>query len=127
MVFTRVREVLAESAQAQDSAKRLAAGEITIANNLFGTFGAGAADAQLFIAVNATTGGPAPASNYTAEHIRAAAQNNRVNTDPLFVAIDRGRNGQLDPRLRAGSPALQLSATPPNDGFFDATATYVAA
>ena len=109
-----------ETAQAQDSAKRLAAGDITIGNNIFGTFGAGTTDAQLFIAANATAGGAAPASNYTAEHIRAAAQSNRVNTDPQFVAVDRGRNGQLDPRLRAGSPALQLATLPPNDGFFTA-------
>jgi hypothetical protein len=107
-----------ESAQAQDSAKRLAAGEIVIANNLFGTFGAGTTDAQLFVSPNATSGGAAPASNYTAEHVRAAAQNNRVNTDPMLVAIDRTRGGLLDPRLRPGSPALQLAATPPNDGFF---------
>src|SRR5687768_2288038 len=109
-----------ESAQAQDSAKRLAAGEIAIANNIFGTFGAGTTDALLFISPNATTDGPAPASNYTSDHIRAAAQNNRVNTDPLFVAIDRTKGGQLDPRLRAGSPALQLAVAPPNDGFFTA-------
>ncbi|MGH7945407.1 MAG: T9SS type A sorting domain-containing protein [Opitutaceae bacterium] len=115
-----------ESAQAQDSAKRLAAGEIVVANNLFGTFGAGTTDAQLFIAANATAGGPAPANNYAAEHIRAAAQGNRVNTDPLFVAIDRTKGGLLDPRLRTGSPALQLAATAPNDGFFIA-ANYIGA
>jgi hypothetical protein len=115
-----------ESAQAQDSAKRLAAGEITIANNIFGTFGAGTTDAQLFLSPNATAGGAAPATNYTAEHIRAAAQNNRVNIDPQFVAIDRSKSGLLDPRLRAGSPALQLAATPPNDGFFTA-ASYLGA
>jgi len=115
-----------ESAQSQDSAKRLAAGDIVIANNLFGTFGAGTTDAQLFLAPNATAGGPAPATNYTAEHIRAAAQNNRVNTDPLFVAINRAKSGQLDPRLRAGSPALTLAATAPNDGFFTA-ANYLGA
>jgi hypothetical protein len=115
-----------ESAQAQDSAKRLAAGEIAIANNLFGTFGAGTTDAQLFISPNATTGGPAPATSYTAEHIRAAAQANRVNTDPQFVAIDRTKGGLLDPRLRAGSPALQLAGTAPNDGFFTA-ASYLGA
>lgn len=115
-----------ESAQAQDSAKRLAAGDIVIANNLFGNFGAGTTDAQLFLAPNATAGGPAPASNYTAEHIRAAAQSNRVNTDPQFVAIDRTRGGLLDPRLRAGSPALQLAAPAPNDGFFTA-ANYLGA
>ena len=115
-----------ESAQAQDSAKRLAAGDIVIASNMFGTFGAGTTDAQLFISPNATSGGPAPASNYTAEHIRAALQSNRVNTDPQFVAVDRTRGGLLDPRLRAGSPALQLAATAPNDGFF-APASYLGA
>jgi hypothetical protein len=115
-----------ESAQAQDSAKRLAAGDIVIASNLFGTFGAGTTDAQLFLSPNATSGGPAPASNYTAEHIRAAAQNNRVNTNPQLVAIDRTRSGLLDPRLQAGSPALQLAASAPNDGFFTA-ASYLGA
>lgn len=115
-----------ESAQGQDSAKRLAAGDITIANNIFGTFGAGTTDAQLFISPNATAGGGTPGANYTADHIRAAAQSNRVNTDPLFVAIDRTRGGLLDPRLRAGSPALQLAATAPNDGFFTA-ANYLGA
>lgn len=111
-----------ESAQSQDSAKRLAAGDITIANNIFGTFGAGTTDAQLFLSPNATSGGPAAATNYTADHIRAAAQNNRVNTDPLFVSIDRTKGGKLDPRLRSGSPALLLAATAPNDGFFTAAA-----
>jgi hypothetical protein len=115
-----------ETAQSQDSTKRLAAGEIVIANTIFGTFGAGTTDALLFIAANATVGGAAPASNYTADHIRAAAQANRVNTDPQFVAVDRTKGGLLDPRLRAGSPALQLGATPPNDGFFTA-ATHLGA
>jgi hypothetical protein len=115
-----------ESAQSQDSAKRLAAGDIVIANNLFGTFGAGTTDAQLFLSPNATAGGQAPGSNYSGEHIRAAAQNNRVNTNPQLVAIDRTRGGLLDPRLQAGSPALQLAATPPNDGFFTA-ASYLGA
>lgn len=115
-----------ESAQSQDSAKRLAAGDIVIASNMFGTFGAGTTDAQLFLSPNATSGGPAPGSNYTAEHIRAALQSNRVNTDPQFVAIDRTRGGLLDPRLRAGSPALQLAASAPNDGFFTA-ASYLGA
>ncbi len=110
-----------ESAQAQDSAKRLAAGDIVIASNIFGTFGAGTTATTLFVAPNATAGGAAPATNYTAEHITAAAQSNRINTDPLLVAIDRTKGGLLDPRLRAGSPALQLAATPPNDGFFTAT------
>jgi hypothetical protein len=110
-----------ESAQREDSAKRLAAGDIVIASNLFGTFGVGTTATSLFVAPNATSGGPAPASNYTVAHITDAARQNRINTDPQFVAINRGREGQLDPRLQAGSPALQLAATPPNDGFFTAT------
>jgi hypothetical protein len=115
-----------ESAQSQDSARRLAAGDIMIANNIFGTFGVGTSEAALFLAPNATAGGPAPSSNYTVAHITAAAQQNRINTDPQIVAISRARDGKLDPRLRAGSPALQLAATPPNDGFFTAT-TYLGA
>ena len=110
-----------ESAQREDSAKRLAAGDIVIASNLFGTFGVGTTATSLFVAPNATSGGPVPASNYTVAHITDAARQNRINTDPQFVAINRGREGQLDPRLQAGSPALQLAATPPNDGFFTAT------
>jgi hypothetical protein len=110
-----------ESAQAQDSAKRLAAGDITIANNIFGTFGVGTVETALFLAPNATAGGPAPTSNYTLAHITATAQSNRINTDPQLVSISRARNARLDPRLKAGSPALQLAATPPNDGFFTAT------
>ena len=115
-----------ESAQREDSAKRLAAGDIVIGNNLFGTFGVGTTATSLFVAPNATSGGPAPASNYTVAHITDAARQNRINTDPQFVAISRARDGQLDPRLSAGSPALQLAATPPNDGFFTAT-TYLGA
>jgi hypothetical protein len=110
-----------ESAQREDSAKRLAAGDIMIANNLFGTFGAGTATTSLFLAPNATSGGPAPTSNYTVEHITGAARQNRVNIDPQLVNISRARDGRLDPRLKAGSPALQGAATPPNDGFFTAT------
>ncbi|MBI5691873.1 MAG: hypothetical protein HZC55_17470 [Verrucomicrobia bacterium] len=110
-----------ESAQAQDSAKRLAAGDIVIANNLFGTFGAGATETALFLAPNVTAGGPAPATNYTVAHITATAQQNRINADPQLVSISRARDGKLDPRLKAGSPALLFAGTPPNDGFFTAT------
>lgn len=107
-----------ESAQSQDSAKRLAAGDLAIGNSIFGTFGAGTTDALLFISPNATTGGVAPATNYTADHIRAASQANRVNTDPLLTGISRTRNKGLDPRPAAGSPALTGAKTPPADGFF---------
>lgn len=110
-----------ESAQSQDSAKRLAAGELVIANNIFGSFGAGTTEAALFLSPNATAGGAAPATNYTAAHITAAAQANRINTNPLLGGISRTRNKGLDPRPATGSPALTGARTPPADGFFTQT------
>jgi hypothetical protein len=110
-----------ESAQTQDSAKRLAAGDLSISNSIFGTFGAGTTDAQLFLSPNATVGGPTPTTNYTADHIKAVAQANRINTNPMLTGISRTRNKGLDPRPAAGSPALTGAKTPPADGFFTET------
>lgn len=110
-----------ESAQSQDSAKRLAAGDLAIGNSIFGSFGAGTTNALLFTSPNATTGGAAPATNYTADHITGAAQSNRINTDPLLTGLSRTRNKGLDPRPTAGSPALTGAKTPPSDGFFAQT------
>lgn len=110
-----------ESAQSQDSAKRLAAGDLMIANSIFGTFGAGTSDAALFLSPNATAGGAVPATNYTADHVKGAAQANRINTDPRLGGISRTRNKGLDPRPAAGSPALTGAKTPPADGFFTQT------
>ena len=110
-----------ESAQAQDSAKRLAAGDLAIGNSIFGTFGAGTGNTQMFTAPNASSGGAAPATNYTVEHLTGATQANRINTDPLLTGISRTRNKGLDPRPAAGSPALSGARTPPADGFFNVT------
>ena len=110
-----------ESAQAQDSAKRLAAGDLAIGNSIFGSFGAGTGNTQMFTAPNASSGGAAPATNYTVAHLTAAAQANRINTDPLLTGISRTRNKGLDPRPAAGSPALSGARTPPADGFFNVT------
>jgi hypothetical protein len=110
-----------ESAQTQDSAKRLAAGDLAIGNSIFGSFGAGTGNTQMFTAPNATSGGAAPATNYTVEHLTASAQANRINTDPLLTGISRTRNKGLDPRPAAGSPALSGARTPPADGFFNVT------
>ena len=101
-----------ESAQSQDSAKRLAAGDLVLANSIFGSFGAGTTNTQMFTAPNATSGGAAPATNYTVEHLTGAAQANRINTDPLLTGISRTRNKGLDPRPAAGSPALSGARTP---------------
>lgn len=110
-----------ETAQSQDSAKRLAAGDLAISNSIFGSFGAGTTNALLFLSPNATTGGAAPATNYTADYLTAAAQSNRINTDPLLTGISRIKNKGLDPRPAAGSPALTGAKTPPSDGFFAQT------
>ena len=110
-----------ESAQTQDSAKRLAAGDLAIGNSIFGSFGAGTGNTQMFTAPNASSGGAAPATNYTVAHLTAAAQANRINTDPLLTGISRTRNKGLDPRPAAGSPALSGARTPPADGFFNVT------
>jgi len=110
-----------ESAQSQDSAKRLAAGDLAIGNSIFGTFGAGTGNTQLFLAPNATSGGAVPSTNYSVEHITGAAQSNRINTDPLLTGISRSRNKALDPRPATGSPALSGAKTPPADGFFTET------
>ena len=110
-----------ESAQAQDSAKRLAAGDLAIGNSIFGTFGAGTTTTQMFTAPNATSGGAAPATNYTVAHITAAPQANQINTNPLLTGISRTRNKGLDPRPATGSPALSGARTPPADGFFSVT------
>jgi hypothetical protein len=110
-----------ESAQAQDSAKRLAAGDLAIGNSIFGSFGAGTGNTQMFTAPNASSGGAAPATNYTVAHLTSAEQANRIGTDPLLTGISRTRNKGLDPRPAAGSPALSGARTPPADGFFNVT------
>ncbi len=46
-----------------------------------------------------------------------AARNN-VQADPMLRGISRTDDGGLDPRPRAGSPALTSSRTPPADGFY---------
>lgn len=58
-------------------------------------------------------------------YLNAAANNNRFNVDPkLSGALNRSA-----PSFKpdAGSPALTGGAVPPNDGFFDTTATFVGA
>jgi hypothetical protein len=58
-------------------------------------------------------------------YFTAAARNNRVDVDPKLVAPYNLTAPNFAPA--AGSPALSGGATPPSDGFFDATATFVGA
>ncbi len=55
----------------------------------------------------------------------AAARNNRVGTDPMLPAPYNATAPGLVPPT--GSAAATGAATPPSDGFFDATATFVGA
>lgn len=55
----------------------------------------------------------------------AAARMNRVGADPMLAAPFNATAPGFTPA--AGSPAATGAATPPNDGFFDATAVYLGA
>ncbi len=62
-------------------------------------------------------------------NLTSGAWQNKVG-DPLFASVnyDNPINGTMpDLRLQAGSPALTGAATPPNDGFYNASATYMGA
>ena len=55
----------------------------------------------------------------------AAERNNRMSMDPMLPApYDLAAPNAVPPM---GSPAASEGATPPSDGFFDTSATYVGA
>lgn len=74
-----------------DSRERFAVGDLVLDNNLFFGFGAGSD----FAAATAGSDG--------ALETAIAAENQFV--DPQLVALDRGRNGVLDPRPQPSGPA----------------------
>ena len=58
-----------------------------------------------------------------AAFIAAEARGNRMNTNPMLAGpYDRAAPGWMP---AAGSPAATGAATPPDDGFFDTSATFV--
>jgi hypothetical protein len=97
-------------ASGEDSRARLDAGDLVLANNIWYGFGAGNTLAAI-----------APQA-YVQAHLNA--NNNRI-ADPMLTRIDRNVFKNLDPRPKAGSPALSGAATP-TDAFFTPT-TYVGA
>lgn len=82
--------------KAEDSMKRLIAGEILLANNIFYGFGAGNTVAEFAPVAEVQT------------MFNEAANANRV-ADPMLRGISRTSDGGLDPRPDAGSPALSGS------------------
>jgi hypothetical protein len=95
---------------AEDSRKRLEAGDLVLAGNIWYGFGAGNELAQF-----------AP-QDYVQTHL--AANNNRL-TDPMLRGISRTTDNGLDPRPQAGSPALTGALNMEDDYF--ASTSYVGA
>ena len=87
----------------EDSRARLEAGDLLLANNIWWNFGAGEDLAAI-----------AP-EQFVADHL--ATNDNRV-VDPILSGISRERDGNLDPRPQAGSPAWNGGALAPDDGFY---------
>ncbi len=88
----------------EDSAARLAAGDLVIANNVFHNFGAGSDWAAIGKQDN------------IAAHLEANAN---VIADPMIKSISRDQDGGLDPRPSAGGAAYgNLADAPASDGFF---------
>ena len=97
-----------------DSYQNLLNGELVLKNNVWFGFGGGS-DLASVVATYPTGDDPTAAgvlSNLVA--------NTNLLVDPAIAGISRTANGQLDPRLNAGSPALTLGATTTDD-FFDQT------
>lgn len=89
----------------EDSANRLAMGDLVIANNIFHRFGIGNTWSVIGRQQNIAT------------HLQ---NNNNSITDPMLRGISRVPDGGLNPLLMTGSPAFAgLAAYPSGDDFFD--------
>ena len=95
-------------AAAEDSRKRLEAGDLAFANNLWFGYGAGGTLTDL---VGAST---------FAE--MALSDGGNEISDPMLAGISRTADGGLDPRPNAGSPALVGAIDLPDDSFFETVA-----
>ena len=96
-------EDLADDA-AEDSRKRLEAGDLAFANNLWFGYGAGSMLTDIV-------------DGDFAEQILLDSGN--ALTDPQIAGISRTADGGLDPRPNGGSPALGGAIDLPEDPFFD--------
>jgi len=87
----------------EDSAARLDAGDLVIANNIFWNFGAGSTWDVIG----------------KQENIAAHLENNaNVIADPMLSGISRVQDGGLDPMPATGSAAYDNLASIPSDGFY---------
>lgn len=95
-----------------DSHQNLMNGDLVLKNNLWFGFGAGSTLADI---VDTYASGDDPDASDVIGHL---GNNANQIADPSIAGISRTADGQLDPRLNAGSPALSVGATPTDD-FFD--------
>ncbi len=84
--------------KAEDSRKRFEAGQLKLENNIWYDFAAGNTVSEF------------SDQDFVQAYLSDAATNNRV-TDPMLRGISRDRDGGLDPRPDAGSPALSGAKT----------------
>lgn len=98
-----------------------ASGDLTVENAIF--FQSGPGGSTPFPAESGS--GDNDSGFDEAAFFTAAARNNRVNVDPQLAAPYNLTAPSFTPA--SGSPALTGGATPPADGFFDPSATYVGA
>lgn len=89
-----------------DSAGRVAAGDLDFTNNIWWAFGAGSTPAEI-------------ASANALALFTEGDRNNEI-VDPQLRGISRTFDGVLDPRPADGSPALSGDLSVPSDGFFSA-------
>lgn len=104
-----------------DSYTRLQNGEIKILNNLwygFSNYTALSADSATGI-VRYTAGGDDKTCALLIQHL---TDNKNKISDPMLNGIGRNADKKLDPRPKAGSPALSETATTPSDAFFTSAA-----
>jgi hypothetical protein len=87
----------------EDSRARLEVGDLEYTHNIWYNFKDGVADAAN--------------NQFTLDYLTDAANNNKV-ADPMLMSVSRIEDGGLDPRPKAGSPALTDYKMPPNDGFY---------
>lgn len=91
-----------------DSAGRVAAGDLDFTNNIWWDFGAGSTAEEI-------------ANGNALPLFTEGDRNNRI-VNPSLGGISRTFDGILDPRPSEGSPALEGAGVVPSDGFFSQVA-----
>ncbi len=97
----------------EDSRKRLESGDLVLNNNLW--FGFAGGNALTNIATGAEQA-------FVRDYLGNTANNNWIE-DPMLRGVTRTNDAKLDPRPKAGSPALTKTAamSPEGDDFFSQT------